>query len=383
MKRALLAATVIVLGLPAGAHAQSSFVWAGGNDVPNTLINATFDGTNMVYNPEIPTGGTTTGGPTTIAFNQVRTYRGAPSGGCSLIAQTNNGSNNVSIYRVNPAGVITPVSGSPFTVPATLQAVAWAPDGGALYVPLSVTGSSQLVTFTVSCTPGGAVTITNAGTVSLTGFSLLRDAEVIGTGVGSHLCVSGTANNAIGCFAIDPVTRLPSTTPVNTISVGDVRGMRIHNASGCGVAGRGNAPLVQAFRVVGGSLTLANTAAHLSNPRYGAVSFDGTLSAWGTFGDDIALYTIDPVTCNVTQVDTDSLNNPAALIEYVAFDEMNRVYVADALINQIRVFQATAAGFGAPLSTTTTNHPTVNPPGGIDAALTTLVPVELRTFGVE
>jgi len=383
VKRALfLAAAAIALGLPAGAHAQNAIVWAGANDNPNTLINASFNGTTMSYNPEIPSGGSTTGNPTTIAFNQVRVHRGAASGGCSLIAQTNNNSNNISIYSVNSAGVTTPVAGSPFTGAPGLQSLAWAPDGGALYAPLAVTGGSQVLTFTVSCTPGGPVTVTNAGPVTLAGFNLLRDAEVIGTGVGSHLCVSGTNNNAVGCFPIDPVTRLPGTTPVNTITVNNVRGVRIAS-NGCGVAGVGNANLVSAFVVIGGMLFPMNTAGHLSNPRYGAVSPDGAFAAFGSFGDDIALYMIAPGGCGITLLGTNSLGNPAALIEYVAFDENNRLYVADALINQIRVFQASGGGLGAPLSMSTTNHGTVNPPGGIDAALLSTVPVQLQSFGVQ
>jgi hypothetical protein len=263
-----------------------------------------------------------------------------------------------------------------------VQSLAWAPDGGALYVPLTVAGSAQVLTYRVACTPGGPVTITNAGPVSLVGFDLLRDGEVIGTGVGSHLCVSGTNNNAIGCFPIDPATRLPGTTPVNTITVNNVRGMRIAT-NGCGVAAVGNANLVSAFALNGGMLIPINTAAHPGNPRYGAVTLGGTLAAFGSFGDDVALYRIAPATCSITLLDANSLGNPAALVEYVAFDWLDRLFVADSLINQIRIIAAGPGGFGSVLSTSTTNHGTLNAPGGIDAALESAVPVSLQSFDVQ
>jgi hypothetical protein len=80
---------------------------------------------------------------------------------------------------------------------------------------------------------------------------------------------------------------------------------------------------------------------------------------------------------------TNSLGNPAALVEYVAFDEDNRLYVADGLLNQVRVFQASFGGLGTALSTSTTSHGAPNPPGGIDAALSSTVPVRLQAFGVQ
>jgi hypothetical protein len=377
--QALTAAALVALGA-ASAQAQDALVWAGANDAPNTLINGTFNGTTLTYAPEVPTGGTTTGLATTLAFNQTRLFPSTT--GCAALAITNNGTNSVSIFTVN-GGTITPVTGSPFVLGAGVQSIAWAPDGGALYVPLAVTGASQVITLTVTCT-AGSLTVTNAGPVTLAGFNLLRDGEVIGTGAGSHLCVSGTTSNNMGCFAIDGTTRLPSTTAVNTVAATNVRGMRIHRASGCGVAGLGGGPTVQAFSVTaGGTIALTNTAAHLSAARYGAMSQDGAFAAWGGLGDDIALYNVTAPACTIAQAGTNSLGSATPLIEYLEFDQLNRVYVADSLLNQIRVFQASPTGFGTALSTTTTNHGTVNAPAGIVAALLTRVPVELQGFDVK
>jgi hypothetical protein len=372
----------LTLGSPRPGHAQGTLVWAGGNDNPNTLITARFNGGVMTYSPEIPSGGSTSGSAANLAANQVRVHRGAAAGGCSLIAQTNDATNSISLYSVDAAGLTTPVAGSPFAAGPGVQSLAWAPDGGALYAPLAVVGASQVLTYRVTCTPGGPITVTNAGPVTLAGFNLLRDADVSGTGVGSHLCVSGTNNNAVGCFPIDPVTRLPGTTPVNTITVNNVRGMRIAS-NGCGVAAVGNANLVAGFANLSGTLFLMNTAGHLSNPRYGAVSPDGSFAAFGSLGDDVALYLIFPATCSIMLLGTNSLGNPAAVVEYVAFDEDNRLYVADGLLNQVRVFQVSFGGLGGPLSTTTTNHAGTNPPGGIDAALASAVPVRLQGVGIQ
>jgi hypothetical protein len=366
----------------APGHAQGTLVWAGANDNPNTLITARFNGGAMTWGPEIPSGGATTGSAANVAPNQVRVHRGAAGGGCSLIAQTNDATGNISIYSVDSAGVTTPVAGSPFAAGTGLQSLAWAPDGGALYAPLGVAGASQVITFRVSCTPGGAVTVTSAGPTTLAGFNFLRDADVYGPGTGSHLCVSASGSNTVGCVPIDPVTRLPGTTAVNTITVNDARGMRIAS-NGCGVAAAGNANLVRGFAVLGGTIFGMNTAGHLGNPRYGATSPDGSFAAFGSSGPSVALYVILPATCGIQLLDANMLVNPAARVEHVAFDEDNHLYVADGLLNQVRVYQASFQGLGLPLSTSSTNHGTVNPPGGIDASLAGAVPVSLQTVAVD
>lgn len=362
------------------ASAQQAQVYAGSNDNPDPLINAAFNSPTMTYGTEVANTGSTSGIATSLAFNQVRVFK-SNSPGCSLIAQAHNNSNNVSIYVVNATGVISEVAGSPFATGAGTQSLAWAPDGGALYVPLAVAGSANVVTFTVSCTAGGgSPTITNAGTVALTGFNLLRDAEVIGAGNGTHLCVTGTNSNNVGCFAL--TSRIPATAAVNTITVTNVRGMRIAG-NNCGVAGVGNANTVQGFTVsVGGMITATNTGATTTNPRYGAISADGTLAAFGGFGTQFTLFSVNG-SCQLTLVGSNNNGIATTLVEYMAFDGSNRLYVSDSLANQIRVFAPTAGGIGAALSTTNTNHATINAPGGIDAALLSALPVELMNFSID
>ena len=368
----------LALLLPTAAVAQPAGVYAGANDNPNTVINASFVSPTMTYGAEVPTGGSTTGLATTLAFNQTRIFRSVA--GCSMVALTNNNTNNVSVFAVDSSGALSAVAGSPFTTGAGTQSLAWAPDGGALYVPLAVAGTSQVVTFTVTCTPPGVPTLVNAGTVSLTGFDLLRDAEVVGAGTGTHLCVSGTNSNNVGCFAINGATRLPGTTAVNTIAVTNVRGMRIA-PNGCGIAGVGSTPTVQGFSVSAGSVTATNTAATTTNPRYGAISADGTLAAFGGFGTQFTLFTVNGA-CSLTTVGSNNNGIATTLVEYLAFDGANRLYVSDSLGNQIRVFAPTGGGIGAALSTTTTNHTAINAPGGIDVALLSTLPVELQQFSV-
>src|SRR5687767_133853 len=95
LKEAAIPAGLAVMLELAGAgtaRAQGTLVWAGANDSPNTLITARFDAGVMTYGPEIPSGGATTGSAAALAPNQVRAYRGASTGRCSLIAQTNDAS---------------------------------------------------------------------------------------------------------------------------------------------------------------------------------------------------------------------------------------------------------------------------------------------------
>ena len=377
MTRMSLAAAILALSA-GGVSAQQVQVFAGSNDSPNTLISAAFVSPTMTYLAETPTGGTTTGGTTTLAFNQTRIF--ASTSGCSLLANTNNGSDNVSIWVINASGSLTAVPGSPFATGAGTQSLAWAPDGSALYVPLAVAGASNVVTFAVSCTPGGgAPAVTNAGTVALAGFNLLRDAEVIGAGAGTHLCVTGTNSNNVGCFAL--TAGIPATTAVNTIAVTNVRGMRIAG-NNCGIAGVGNANTVQGFSVsAGGTITATNTAATTTNPRYGAISDDGTLAAFGGFGTQFTLMSVNAA-CSLTTVGS-NVGPVGSLVEYMAFDEDNRLFVSDSLANQIRVFTPTAGGIGAAVSTSTTNHGTINAPGGIDIARLSTLPVELLQYSVD
>lgn len=368
----------LLFGLGGIASAQQALVVASSNDTPNALINASFVSPTLSFLPEVANTGTTTGLTTSLAFNQARLFTSTT--GCSMLAMTNNGSNDVSVWVVNASGSLSPATGSPFATGAGTQSLAWAPDGSALYVPLAVAGTSNVVTLSVSCTAGVA-TVANAGTVALTGFNLLRDAEVVGAGAGTHLCVSGTNSNNVGCFAL--TAGVPSTTAVNTITVNNVRGMRIA-PNGCGIAGVGNANTVQGFSVAGGTITATNTGATTTNPRYGAISDDGTLAAFGGFGTQFTLFSVSASpACALTVVGSDNNGQASSLVEYMAFDESNRLYVADSLVNRMRVFAPTSAAIGAALATATTNHGTVNAPSGIDAARLDSLPVELMQFSVD
>ncbi len=381
-----VASTMAWLG--SAAPAQQAQVYAGSNDTPDPLINASFSGTTMSYGAEIG-GGLTTGTATNLAFNQVRVFKSnAP--GCSLVAQTHNGGNTVAIFGVTASGGLFAVPGTPVFIGlgGGGQSLAWAPDGGALYVPISIATppsqefSGRVVTLAVTCSAGGVINVNNVGAVALRGIDLPRDAEVIGAGIGSHLCVTGTNSNNLGCFPISPATRLPGVVAASTIAVDSARGVRIA-PNGCGVAALGSANAVQGFKVdAAGILTATNTAATSTAARYGAIRADGTLAAFGGLGNELTLFSVDS-SCNLAAVGSGSNGITGSLVEYMAFDAANRLYVSDSLANQIRVFAPTSAGLGAMLSLSTTNHPRVNPPSGIDAALLSSLPVELIEFGID
>lgn len=368
---------MIVTALPSRAQIQ---ILAGSNDNPNPLINATHNDPAIHYEAEVANSGSTNGTAANLAFNQVRVSKVGTTG-CSLVAQTNNGSNNVSIYLFTAAG-ISPVPGSPFATGVGTQSLAWAADGGALYVPLAVAGSANVVTLTISCAVGGGpVTVTNAGTVALTGFDLLRDAEVIGTGMGSHLCVTGTNSNNVGCVPI-LASRLPGNTAVNTMTVSNARGVRI-SPTNCGVVGSGDTTTVHAFSVSGASGTIVptNTATAATLPRYGAIYSNGSLAAFGGLGSQFTLYSLDG-SCQITRVASNDNGIATSLVEYMAYAGTS-LWVADSLANRIRGFTPTAGGIGTPFITSTTNHATTNGPGGIEAAFRFELPVGLMDFSVD
>lgn len=376
--------TVVCLWLARGqVEAQPAAVWAGANDAANTLITGVFDGAAMSYLAEVPSGGSANGGAGYVE-SQVRVFAGRTSGRCSLVAQTNPTSANVSVYTIGPTGAASPVPGSPFALGVTGGSMlAWARDGQALYAgPRAAIAAGTIVTFRVACTPGGPVSVTNAGTVTLASLSGMNDIDLSPSG--GHLCASGDFSNTVGCFPIDPVTRVPATTAVNAVTVASAHGLRIAG-NGCGVVGVPASNLVRGLSISGGGLVaLANTATHVGPPAWGAVSPDGTFAAFGTDASTrrVALYTVAPATCQVTLAGTTAAS-PGPGAPYVAMDGANRLYVADVQANQVRVFQAAAGGPGAAISTTTTNHATLNPPIGIDAALLSSVPVELVGFAVE
>jgi 6-phosphogluconolactonase (cycloisomerase 2 family) len=378
--------TALSMGLwtatAATAHAQPAAVWAGANDNPNTLITGIFDGSTMAYLPEVPAGGSGGGGGGFVE-SQVRAFAGAALGRCSLVAQTNTLSSSVAIYTIDVTGAATHVAGSPFPTGGVGSALAWSRDGQALYVSRAIVTPASVETFRVACTLGGPATVTDAGPTTLNLFTGLRDLDV--TVNDSHLCVTGAMSNNAGCFPIDPVTRLPGSNPVNTIPVPNSRGLRISGATGCGVLGLPTLNQVSAFFVTGaGVLTPTNTAACVVPPFYGAVSPDGLFAAFGgtTGNRRVCLYNLTQATCQLafagSTADADAGGAP-----YVAFDRANRLYVADENANRIRVFQATSGGPGAAISTSTTNHGTLKPPIGIDAALLSDLPIALQSFSVE
>lgn len=341
------------------AKAQDVLVLAGANDNPNTLINGVFDGSTLTFNPEVPSGGSTPGQTNYLYYAQVRAYR-SPAPGCSRIAQTNDGS--VTIYGMDAANAIAPVAGSPFATGPDTEALAWSPDGGALYVPLY--GTSTVFVYTVTCT-GGVVSAAAAGTVSVSGMFSLVDAWVIGEGAGSHLCLAGRSSNNVGCYAIDAATRLPSATPVNTVAVASARSVRF-SSSGCGILSIGDAGLSQGVRVdAQGVLTLTNTAEAAPNARYGAISPSGRLAAMGSSGRGFSVYTID-ADCGLSLVGLDFTTPAGPFVEYLAFDSRNRLYVADSLGNRIRIFAPTAAAIGPAIVSVLTNHPSSQAPAGLD-----------------
>jgi len=371
-----LSACTLLAALAGSAALAQTRVYAGSNDSPDVLINATFSSPTMTYGTEATDGGATTGGQ----LNQVRVFK-STSPGCSMVAQTHSGSNNISIYVIDAAGGLHPAPGSPFATGVGTQSLAWAPDGGALYVPLAVSGAANVITFTLSCTAGGgAPTITNTGSVALTGFNQLRDAAVIGAGNGTHLCVTGTLSGNVGCFPL--TARIPGTTAVNTITVPLARGLRIA-PNNCGFAALGNASSVQAFTVsAGGTITATNTGTTSTLARYGAITADGSLVAVGCEGPAFTLFTMNG-SCQLALVGS-NVTSPPTLDLYMAFDANNLLYVSDSDSNQIRVFAPNGAGIGAAVSTSTINHAgSPLAPGGIDVALVPSLPVELLDLAVE
>jgi hypothetical protein len=381
-------APVLALGIvcaltAARVEAQPAVVWAGANDNPNTLITGVFDGAAMTYLPEVAAGGSGGGGGGFVE-SQVRVFAGATLGRCSLVAQTNTLSSTVAVYVLDATGAATHVAGSPFPTGGVSSALAWSRDGQALYVSRGLTGPAGVQTFRVACAPGGGpVVVTDAGPTTLNSFTGLRDLDV--TVNDSHLCVTGSSSNNAGCFPIDPVTRLPGPNAVNTVAVPNSRGLRISAGTGCGVLGFPASNQVSAFFVNGaGVLTLTNTAACVVPPFIGAISPDGLFAAFGgsTGNRRVSLYTLTQATCQIALAGS-TPDAGAGGAPYVAFDRANRLYVADENANRIRVFQATPAGPGIAISTTTTNHATTKPPIGIDAALLSELPVGLRSFAVE
>jgi hypothetical protein len=365
------------------AHAQPAAVWAGANDAPNTLITGVFSGSAMSYLPQVPSGGNANGGPTGFLESQVRVFAGAAQGRCSLVAQVNTQSNSVAVYTIGATGAATHVPGSPFPLASISAALAWARDGQALYVGRGFTGPATIETFRVSCTPGGTTTVLDAGPTTLSLITALRDMDL--TGNGSHLCVTGSTSNNAGCVAIDAVTRLPASNPVNTVAVAGPDGLRISGSTGCGVFARPSTNQVSGFFVNGaGVLTVTNAAASAAPPFQGAVSPDGLFAAFGSTccTRQVSLYNLFPATCQLALAGSTAPSGSGGA-PYVAFDGANRLCVADVLANQIRVFQAAAGGPGSPISTSTTNHATANPPIGIDAALLSDLPVALQSFTVE
>lgn len=340
--------------------AQRVLVLASANDNPNQLINGIFDGTTLNFRSSVASGGTSNGTSNFLEFGQVRAHQSTVSG-CTLLAQTHGLSGNVSLYTVSPQGDITLVPNTPLATDPEAGSVAFAPDGGALYLPVAL--SNRVIVLAIGCT-AGVVSVSDLGTVSLSGVTNLTDARVIGSGVGSHLCVSATSSGNAGCFALDPTSRLPTTAAVNLVTASGAQGLNIAN-NGCGTLAVGNARLVQGFRVSPtGLITFSNTAQSSTPARYGAIMTDGSMAATGGFGRDFSVYSISP-NCELGLIGSNigAAGNP--FVDYMAFDAQGRLYVADSLANRIRIFSPTSTAIGPAIVSSVTNHPRINAPAGI------------------
>jgi hypothetical protein len=348
----------------ANLSAQRVLVLASANDNPNQLINGIFDGTTLKFRPSVASGGTSNGASNFLEFGQVRAHQSTVSG-CTLLAQTHGLSGNVSLYTVSPQGDISLVPNTPFATDPEAGSVAFAPDGGALYLPVAL--SNRVIVLAISCT-AGVVSISNLGTVSLLGVANLTDARVIGSGVGSHLCVSATSSGNAGCFAVDPISRLPTTAAVNLVTASGVRGINIAN-NGCGTLPLGNARLVQGFRVSPkGIVTLTNTAQSTNRADYGAIMANGSMAAMGGLGGasrDFSVYSVSP-NCELSLIGSNIGTIGTPFVAYMTFDAQGRLYVADSLENRIRIFSPTSSSIGPAIVSSLTNHPRRNAPVGID-----------------
>ena len=166
-------------------------------------------GLTPVSGSPFATGGTQ---PISVAFS--------PSGGLLAVANAGgvNGPGAVSVFSVNPAGALTPVTGSPFAAGAFPWSVAFSPSGRLLAVAdQGANGPGAVSVFSVSS--AGALTQVTGSPVA----AIPNPQSVAFSPSGRLLAVAHGGSRTVSVFSISDAAAAPPIEASNQITVSHVK----------------------------------------------------------------------------------------------------------------------------------------------------------------
>jgi 6-phosphogluconolactonase (cycloisomerase 2 family) len=269
--------------------------------------------------------------------------------------------NQIVAYREDPnSGVLTQISGSPYSVGGGARSLVLHPSGKFLYVANPGQGGiaeNDLSLFTIA----GDGTLTEVTPRTSVAPNASQPQLLLMDPAGAFLYVMNTGSNNISVFSIDSGSGALTEVANSPFLIGALPLNMLQAPSGnflfVSLASQPNG-LIASFSVTAGQLSLLGTASTDGVNPYGlAINGDGTfLYVANSTSNSIAVFTIDSSGL-LAQVQGSPVNDgyidPVAMI----FDPSGKyLYVANQASNNVAAYTIDSTGLPAALTTSTTTN---------------------------
>src|SRR5882672_1415924 len=269
--------------------------------------------------------------------------------------------NQIVVYREDPnSGVLTQISGSPYSVGQGARSLVLHPSGKFLYVAnpgQGGTAENDISLFTIA--KDGTLTEVTPRTPVAPAASLPQ--LLVMDSAGAFLYVMNTGSNNISVFSIDSGSGALTQVVGSPFGIGAAPLNMLLAPSGnflyVSLASQPNG-LIATYSLTAGQLTLLGTASTAGINPYGlAIDATGShLFAANSTSNSIAVFTIDSSGL-LAQVQgspiNDGYNDPVAMI----FDPSGKyLYVANEVSNNVAAYTIDSTGLPAALTTSTTTN---------------------------
>jgi 6-phosphogluconolactonase len=269
--------------------------------------------------------------------------------------------NQIIVYREDPnSGVLTQISGSPYSVGEGARSLVLHPSGKFLYVAnpgQGGTSENDISLFDIASN-GGLTEVTprtSLGSFASQPQLLLMDSA------GAFLYVMNTGSNNISVFSIDSGTGALAQVAGSPFGIGAPPLNMVLAPSGnflyVSLASQPSG-LIATYSVTAGQLTLVSTASTDGLNPYGlAVNSAGTyLYTANTTSNSLSVFTIDS-SGGLAQVQGSPINNGYTAPIAMIFDPSGKyLYVANQGSNNVAAYSISSTGLPEALTTSTTTN---------------------------
>ncbi len=269
--------------------------------------------------------------------------------------------NQIVAYREDPnSGVLTQISGSPYSVGQGAISMVLHPSGKFLYVAnpgIGGTAENDISLFTIASNG----TLTEGTTRTSVAPNASQPQLLVMDPNGSFLYVMNTGSNNISVFSIDSGSGALSQVAGSPIGIGAPPLNMLLAPSGnflyVSLASQPNG-LIASYSVTAGQVALVGTASTAGINPYGlAINGDGTyLYAANSTSNSIAVFTVDSSGL-LTQVQGSPINDGYTDPVAMMFDPSGKyLYVANQVSNNVAAYSISSTGLPDALTTSTTTN---------------------------